>query len=708
MNTSELNVNSEPGWFCHDKQGMLPHSTVGSPEDFRSHAEARGNTELLPKIPTSNVQFGVLKSHNPNVEGNRRELPPRGETNALDHWNTHMRLRRSQQDSLSGLLQRPVENLLMNHASRFRETQEKREMLNQVLPLVHSGYGHCVGGEFWRLPQRYGDEMSGIAATLTKTERGIREPCTQIGIPSSIRQESGLKDTVCHASRAWHQSVYLKQQCQKLAEAVQEVDFKKPDLDRLEVIGSSKPVSTMTCRAASIEDINEMPEHVDEDTVQQSVDIEPDAKALQVPALRVCGNLAKWTGNTNTNLVQGGINTTILFEGPSGEQQLSHLELVNEGKTTIFYSWQQIPLPHHFPHLLPRTKKFNFSFNSSSGVILPGNTQIVDVLFKSDTPSIQTELWQLNTHPVLLQGSPVLVTLRGVAADQRRYTEKRFEKKVTLKMCRTIVCDIVKGIHTPHRPSSPAELYQTEEEEFLYKNPKIFYKNQPIEDLKSLWYKVQPENEWDLSISTLRQALRSLPVTEVEDGLNQDTGLAQLNSVLLQLYEASPQMQRAKAATIGQLLWRELLDTMTSEAVRLSHLLQLPEKETWLDQEENKKEDIVLNTELTPSINEEKMDKKAGPLLREKRSLTKSKKDMRHNEDRKKGKVSGTDLGKDRRGKEADVEDQASEDPASDMNLADVYTRLLQQKVYELMENLVESLCDICDEWKPIDNATKL
>uniref|UniRef100_A0AAV2LQA2 Uncharacterized protein n=1 Tax=Knipowitschia caucasica TaxID=637954 RepID=A0AAV2LQA2_KNICA len=314
---------------------------------------------------------------------------------------------------------------------------------------------------------------------------------------------------------------------------------------------------------------------------------------------------AEARGNTE---VQGGINTTILFEGPSGEQQLSHLELVNEGKTTIFYSWQQIPLPHHFPHLLPRTKKFNFSFNSSS------------------------------------------------------------------------VCDIVKGIHTPHRPSSPAELYQTEEEEFLYKNPKIFYKNQPIEDLKSLWYKVQPENEWDLSISTLRQALRSLPVTEVEDGLNQDTGLAQLNSVLLQLYEASPQMQRAKAATIGQLLWRELLDTMTSEAVRLSHLLQLPEKETWLDQEENKKEDIVLNTELTPSINEEKMDKKAGPLLREKRSLTKSKKDMRHNEDRKKGKVSGTDLGKDRRGKEADVEDQASEDPASDMNLADVYTRLLQQK----------------------------
>lgn len=38
------------------------------------------------------------------------------------------------------LLDRPVENLLMNQANGFRETQEQREFLNQVLPLIHSGY----------------------------------------------------------------------------------------------------------------------------------------------------------------------------------------------------------------------------------------------------------------------------------------------------------------------------------------------------------------------------------------------------------------------------------------------------------------------------------------------------------------------------------------------------------------------------------------
>lgn len=38
------------------------------------------------------------------------------------------------------LLNRPVENLLMSQANHFRETQEQREFLSQVMPLVHSGY----------------------------------------------------------------------------------------------------------------------------------------------------------------------------------------------------------------------------------------------------------------------------------------------------------------------------------------------------------------------------------------------------------------------------------------------------------------------------------------------------------------------------------------------------------------------------------------
>lgn len=38
------------------------------------------------------------------------------------------------------MLDRPVESLLMNQADHFRETQEERELLNQVMPLINTGY----------------------------------------------------------------------------------------------------------------------------------------------------------------------------------------------------------------------------------------------------------------------------------------------------------------------------------------------------------------------------------------------------------------------------------------------------------------------------------------------------------------------------------------------------------------------------------------
>lgn len=49
----------------------------------------------------------------------------------------------------------------------------------------------------------------------------------------------------------------------------------------------------------------------------------------------------------------------------------------------------------------------------------------------------------------------------------------KLEKIVVVKLCRSIVYEALQGVHTPKRPSSPAELYITEEQEFLSKNPMV-------------------------------------------------------------------------------------------------------------------------------------------------------------------------------------------------------------------------------------------
>lgn len=51
--------------------------------------------------------------------------------------------------------------------------------------------------------------------------------------------------------------------------------------------------------------------------------------------------------------------------------------------------------------------------------------------------------------------------------------QTKLEKIVTEKMCRSVVYEVLRGVQTPERPGSPAELYLTEEEKFGRKNPKV-------------------------------------------------------------------------------------------------------------------------------------------------------------------------------------------------------------------------------------------
>ncbi|XP_044046052.1 MYCBP-associated protein isoform X2 [Siniperca chuatsi] len=702
-----------------DDQGMvLPHSILGSLEDFRSYLEAKGETELVKRIPKSHRDppSEAPERHHSEAVENRCGIPSGHrniQSNALQHWHTHMTQRRRQQGFLSDLLGRPVENLLMNQANRFRETQEQREFLNQVMPLIHSGYGYRVGSEFWSLPQRYGDEMSGITATLTQTEQGKREPVTHVVQPRSIRQESGIicAEILRPASRTWDQSAYLQHKYQQLGEVLRDVDIKNPDINGLEVIGSGKPFTFVTvCRSPLMVKEEEEKEHKKTkenlDPLAQYDDVRSDA--LLIPALRFCGQLASWTGNSTANQGEVGISATIIFEALTGERASSHLELHNEGSTAIFYSWQQLPVPHSFPNLQTQTQSPHFYFNSSSGVILPGDTQRMEFIFKSEEPGIKTELWQLNTHPVLLRGASMQVTLRGVALFQDKTADQR------------LFIEVLQGVRTPERPSSPAELYITEEQEFLRKNPKLQYLHHPVGDLKRLWQEVNPGRTWDLSVDTLRQVVLSLPEQESA----QEKSLAQLNSLLLQLSEPSEQKHHHLTATaVGQQLWRELLDMMAVEAMRLRNLLGLPERDKWID----KKVESTIAVADVADNKDEKSEKKGGAAAKEERSGARSRlKDDNKGESKsgtteksvedskKKGKRRD-EVGK--RIREKQVKESASltdtrpeiisQQPSDNQNVEpkviNIYTRLLHKKVYALMEDLVDSLCDVMDELKEGD-----
>ncbi|XP_043970359.1 MYCBP-associated protein isoform X2 [Gambusia affinis] len=678
-----------------DEQGMiLPHSILGSLDDFRTYLEARGEKHLLqhfPKPLSDPSCEAVMETRTDSRDGEISH-----QSNALQNWDKHMTYRRRKQKELSDSLNWPVENLLMNQDKHFRETTEQKEILNQVMPLAYSGYGYTVGGEFWSLPQRLGDELTGIATTLTRTERGLKEPITHVGHPGTIHREMGIVSAEIErpATRAWAQSAYLRHKTQELENIVRDVDIKNLVMTKLEVIGTGKPHTSLSERQDLLlqnegeekkENVMEE-EKFDRDSLEETDD--GQVQALPYPALRINGQLAEWTSDKG----KAGISTSVLFKTQTGEIVSTDMELRNEGNTVIFYSWKKLPRDLSLSHLYQPKDRVRFYFRSSSGVIHPSETQQVEFIFKSEEQGLWTEIWQLNTNPVLLQGASIQIRLSGVAtkldktADQRSFLANKLEKIVVEKYYRSMLNGRVGIIYVPERPTSPAELYLTEEELFQEKNPRLQYHYQPVEALKKVWQQVNPECSWDLSFYTLRQAVLSLPN---EDPIKEET-FCQLNSLYLQLCEPPARKHHLlERADIGQQLWINLLDLMGTEAFRLRDMMGLPEKDTWSD----------VGT-LSPTDDKRESAaaiEKCGTKARQGRSESKDYDSPIEITGTKSKRTDG------KHSKKSPTDSASEFSSFLDLEAIDeetllIYKGALHEKVYVWMEELVCNLCDLMDD----------
>nr|XP_046187741.1 MYCBP-associated protein-like [Oncorhynchus gorbuscha] len=578
--------------------------------------------------------------------------------------------------------------------------------------------------------------------------------------------ESGnvLPETCGSASRTWDQSLYLQHRRHELRDVLKDLDFNQPEIDGLEVIGSGQPFTSVTVKQSPLmeeeerEELREMEQNENHDPLSQFDYVMLDA--VLVPALRFCGQPARWTGNSTSHKGEVGISARVTFEALSGERARSDMEVQNEGSTAVYYSWQRLAVPHSFPDARTHTYTQHFYFDTSTGVILPGDSKRVEFIFKSEVPGIRTKVWHLNTHPVLLGGASIQVTLRGVAlyqdktADQRHALERELQQRGAASVCRSLVCDVLRGVLTPERPGSPAELYTTEEEHFHNRNPKLQYRYETVEALKSLWQQVTTETgedretAWDLSVSTLRQAVLALPQGDGEqDGpqerLTREGALSLYNTLLLELTQPLTQHTPLPHNAIGLQLWRELLDGLVSAALWLRHLLGLPESDTWGEHTQDH------NHSWGKTKKEEKFEKKAGaPLKEEKRGgapLKEEKKggaplkeekrggSVKEREEKKgaakpavkekpveecpgskkkgreevavgdkrpggkTGKEPGREPSSTTTSPESDYQDHHT-DSTVEPELQDKYRRQLHQQVYILMEGLVDSLCVLLDE----------
>ncbi|NWW57203.1 MYBPP protein, partial [Ifrita kowaldi] len=478
-------ASPESGQFDDDCEEILPHHILGSLQELKMEALARENTQLADaiKVPCPDVTAAVLKEEHGGEKKEKAHEAQLVEHKAFQNWSHHMAMRKKQEKHLGEILQKPENELLMNMSDSYRQIQEERDLIDRSLPALFPGKGYRVGSEFWSLPEQIGDELTGLTLTLTRTECGHPEPLTHVGKPRTIQRETGLKPPKkipCHLN--WDKSLFLKHRRQELKSILEELGFYKPDLEGLEVIGKGQPFTSVSAfRHTHSQDIE------NHDPLGDSFTVVPEAE--KVPSLVFCGEPARWIKGITAGRKEIGIAARLTFATLASEKAESFLSVTNDGRTAIWYNWMR--LPQQIPS---KGRKIPcFYFDTRPGVILPGETQSFCFTFKSERPGIFSEPWEFRTHPVLLGGALLQVTLWGIAvyedklADFREKLESELAAREGAAIVKESLKELLDRIRTPERTPSPVDTCVTEEELFHKKNPKLHYQHQVVKQLHELW-----------------------------------------------------------------------------------------------------------------------------------------------------------------------------------------------------------------------------
>ncbi|XP_074870358.1 MYCBP-associated protein isoform X2 [Carettochelys insculpta] len=614
--------------FLDNREQILPHSILGSLQEFKREALARGNTELAELIADSHPNGTVaasVKHREKHGEGKKRESlwAPPSQHSALQNWHRNMAIRKKQQRVLSKFLQKPENELLMNLSEDYRRVQEERHLIDRSLPALHYGKGYRVGSEFWSQPECIGDELTGLMTTLTQKERGYPEPITHVGKSQTVRTEMGSRTSKESPFRCtWDKSLFLRYRRQELKSILEELEFNRPDLDGLEVIGKGQPFTSVSAQCFPLSKENEAVTPEERASLSDPLEDYPDVVPEPVlgPSLQFCGQPARWIDSTS-HRDEVGIAAQVTFEVLAGDKAESCLTVSNDGTAAIWYDWRRQAQSVTFEETKEKGIQY-FYFNTRPGVILPGETRNFSFFFKSGKAGVFSESWEFCTHPVLLGGAILQVSLRGIAvyedklAGLREELERELAKREVTIIVQENLKELLDRIRTPERVPTPVGAYITEEDLFHRKNPELHYQHQVVKELHELWRQhmnfpltseeeeisrkksiVQPvsgqksiiQEIWcrksavDIAChksitGEMPQALQLIPEEE-----KREAALTQLNKAALKLcVEQRPTQSDLPYQTCFQ-LWREVVDGLASRSLMLRSLLGMPEKDTYAE-----------------------------------------------------------------------------------------------------------------------------
>ncbi|NXP73838.1 MYBPP protein, partial [Ramphastos sulfuratus] len=475
---------SGPELFDDGCEEILPHHILGSIQEFKWEALARRNTQTTDFFEGSHPDVTTLKEEHEGEKNIKVHQIPLAEHKALQNWHSNMAIRKMLGKYLGEVVQRPENELLLSDSEDYRQTQEEHDLLDCCLPALLPGKGFRSGSVSWSQLEHIGDELGGLTVALPRSERGCAGPLACLRELHAGREQAGLKPPKripFHLTQ--DKGLFLKRQQQELKSVLEERDFYQLDLDGLDVISEGQ-----TCTSSSAEPFPGSTTSEESEILGSSCVV---PEAVLGPSLDFCGQPACWISCATSCKDEVGIAARLTFEALAGEKAESSMMVSNDGTAAICYDW--VRLPQQIPSRETKGKRMHFYFDTRPGVILPGETRKFSFLFKSERAGIFSELWGFRTHPLLLGGALLQVTLWGIAvcedklADLREKLESDLAAQAGAAMVEESLRELLVQIQTPGRTPSPVGACATEEELFHQKNPMFHYQRRVVKQLHELW-----------------------------------------------------------------------------------------------------------------------------------------------------------------------------------------------------------------------------
>eukprot|EP00049_Salpingoeca_infusionum_P018682 m.358313 g.358313 ORF g.358313 m.358313 type:complete len:736 (-) comp18113_c0_seq1:2085-4292(-) len=537
---------------------VVQHSFLGSMQSFESSAQKFGHEvpktpKAQPVQPSTRYQPKPPKPAGKFVAYQQERLDDR-DMRSLQHYEKRARQWRRQEARLARVTGLKPEELNMESHDLSTRKKHLREAIDRAMPSVESGKGFRAGSSFW---QQQPVSKSGLSFTLTRAEKGALPDIELSGKPGFLY---GLGKKPIEPRHGLVESQYLHDRMAMLDEELDSIVKYEPDIDSLVIVGkrySQVQLDATIARAKSQADSGSVSEdegsgedgafnegdhgldsgedgefassqrpdtansrvpeddtgprlelrilHEDDDDDDMTLD--PLRLQEQVRAFAEKEAAENPTGARRLSTVEPlkpEEGCRILFETVCGKKQGKGVRLINTGSTALHFRWRKVEYSNSLGRAEDDVKRF--FLDQEPGVILPGDTHIVQMRYLSPNPGVFTEDWTLLVHPCL-GGADPLLSLCGVShapsnvSDEFKTVQQKFERDQVEAMVRGMLHGIISNLCPAVPTASPIDQWPSLAQQFVVLNPGLCTEStyrEEVEHSINMFY----ENVWlELNVS---------------------------------------------------------------------------------------------------------------------------------------------------------------------------------------------------------------